>query len=348
MSAPKGTLDPRFKVARTLVMNSRAAEAVDIFAALLVQAVESHGEDSLETAPLYHEYGNALFRAYRNEVEREENEDEEDAENDKAAAVDPETKRSAVAEAAEKRLQTASQQQPPPVSSNTAAASAPAINETSSEASSSDLNLALEMLETAWAIYDAAIADEDDKIVPFRNFILEQMPRMFNHLGDVLLECKRYADAVDVQLQALKFHEDALQELLPTAESSAAAAEPTPSLELLKCLRKVTEDNVLIAETLLACPDDGALVTTETKTVLVPKGERISYAKGYYEAAQSCLQDTIFTLGQLAAKNVDLGEEKENVCFASTMLMGVGVSLNALDDLNASKSSEPSTKKAKM
>ena len=61
-------------------------------------------------------------------------------------------------------------------------------------------------------------------------------------------------------------------------------------------------------------------------------------------------------MGKLAAHKVDLGTEKEDVCFLATMIMGVGETLAALDEeqqqqeeskKKATSSIEPAKKKAK-
>ena len=51
----------------------------------------------------------------------------------------------------------------------------------------------------------------------------------------------------------------------------------------------------------------------------------------------------------LAAKGIDLREEKENVCFAATLLMGVGTSLAEIDEKTAADADlkEPANQKIK-
>jgi hypothetical protein len=50
-------------------------------------------------------------------------------------------------------------------------------------------------------------------------------------------------------------------------------------------------------------------------------------------------------MGQIAAQGGDLGNEKEDVCFVATMVMGVGTNLAQLDEEAAEQ--EPATKKQK-
>ena len=67
----------------------------------------------------------------------------------------------------------------------------------------------------------------------------------------------------------------------------------------------------MIAEELLACPPDQDVITTESQDVLVKAPERVDYARGYYDKARDELQETVLLMGALAAKGIDLGEEKE-------------------------------------
>ena len=62
--APLVTRDPRFQAGCSLVQKGLAHEgAVEIFELLSEEAGNKHGESSIETAPAYYEYGNALLRA---------------------------------------------------------------------------------------------------------------------------------------------------------------------------------------------------------------------------------------------------------------------------------------------
>ena len=115
----------------------------------------------------------------------------------------------------------------------------------------------------------------------------------------------------------------------------------------------VCEANVLIAEELISCPEGIDVVTTETKSLIVSAKEKISYARGYYDQARDALQETVVFMGSLP-RNVDLGREKEDVCFLATLVMGVGESLAAIDEKSGEtavgdvdSSTEPSKKKAK-
>ena len=63
------------------------------------------------------------------------------------------------------------------------------------------------------------------------------------------------------------------------------------------------------------------------------------------DKARDALQEAVFFMGQLAARNIDLGREKEDVCFLATMVMGVGTRLAELDEQQ--ESSQPAKKKVK-
>ena len=106
---------------------------------------------------------------------------------------------------------------------------------------------------------------------------------------------------------------------------------------------------MLIAEELLACPPDQDVIMTESQDVLVKAPERVDYARGYYDKARDELQETVLLMGALAAKGIDLGQEKENVCFAATLVMGVGTSLAEIDEKAAADADlkEPANKKIK-
>jgi hypothetical protein len=116
----------------------------------------------------------------------------------------------------------------------------------------------------------------------------------------------------------------------------------------LQAHRKVCEATVLIAEELLACPADVDVVTTETKGLIVKAAERVEYARGYYNnKARDALRETVYLMRNLAAQNVDLGGEKEDVCFIATMVMGVETTLAAIDEDDEGDVGEPVKKKRK-
>lgn len=52
-------------------------------------------------------------------------------------------------------------------------------------------------------------------------------------------------------------------------------------------------------------------------------------------------------MGRIAASGKDLGNEKEDVCFLATLLMGVGTTLAEFDEKGAEEESNPPTKKHK-
>jgi hypothetical protein len=99
------------------------------------------------------------------------------------------------------------------------------------------------------------------------------------------------------------------------------------SLPHLIAHRNVVEAIILIAEELLAHKCDDDVVTTETNTLIVKANERVEYASGYYDKARDALQETVYYMATLAAKNIDIGSEKSDVCFIATMVMGVGTTL---------------------
>ena len=185
-----------------------------------------------------------------------------------------------------------------------------------------DTQLALEMMETAWSVLDKHVQDvKDENKIPSQ-WVLDQIPRFLLGVGDVLTDLQRLADAADVYSRALKHREGALQGI----------SKDELTLNHLKKRRQIVEANVLVAEALLACPDGEDVVTSETGDVLVSAGERVEYARGYYNKARDELQETVFLMGRIAASGQDLETEKEDVCFISTLLMGVGTTLAEYDE----------------
>lgn len=209
---------------------------------------------------------------------------------------------------------------------------------------------ALELMETAWAIVDAhqegAIKSQDNLAIQYREWIAEQVPRILTGIGDVLSALDRHADAADAYLRAQKHRQEALDAMVEKAGGNKES-DVLFTVHHLQCRRRLVESIVLVAEELLACPDDKDVVTSESHDVLVKAGERVEYARGYYDKAREELQETVLLMGQLAAKRVDLGDEKENVCFLATMLMGVGERLAEIDEEAAAAAPQTPAKKLK-
>lgn len=62
---PKAVIDPRFRAGRRLLTEAHQSEAaIQVFSSLLQEAEKAYGAESIETAPVFYEYGNALFRHY--------------------------------------------------------------------------------------------------------------------------------------------------------------------------------------------------------------------------------------------------------------------------------------------
>lgn len=206
-----------------------------------------------------------------------------------------------------------------------------------------------------------------------------QIPRVLCGIGDVFSFLQRHADAADAYIRAIPYREQLLQSHTskPTTSTTASTNDSTItsilSLDHLKARRLFVEVHVLISEELLAHPSDLDVISTPTPILLsqinatnnttsntpstsdqsdsemkpillVKASERIEFAKGYYEKAREELQETVFLMGKIAARGIDLETEKEDVCFLATILMGVG---NTLADLEDEDSSMP-RKKAKL
>lgn len=317
--------DPRFIAGRQLIGQ---AAAVELYASLLQQVREQYGPSSIESAPAYLQYGKALFWDRSNSA----NEKTEDA-------------RTTAAEAAERRLAAATTTTEKEGGDSKPAAvkrdapdengSAPIANDnaaTNSSPVNEDVLLALEMMETAWSIMD----DEQADAPKYQQWLISETPRVLSGIADVLSALNRHADAADAYLRALELRQNLLQ------------AESPQSVDTLKARRLIVELNVLIAQELLACDPQQDVVTTESETTLVKAGQVVEYARGYYDKARDELQETVLLMGKLAAKNADVKEEKENICFAATMVMGVGTTLAQMDEEGGgNSSSSPTAKKLK-
>jgi tetratricopeptide (TPR) repeat protein len=361
MTPPIITKDPRFQAGRTLVQTGRTTEgAIDIFATLLEESISKYGPVSLEAASCYYEYGNALFRGAAVKYPRESQLDHDDHDavekplDPKMAAFMAAEKRSKGVTATTTTIEQGTTTELDPLveklqqKESPAVLAAAAVDETVDQEDTEeekneqsqdngnddndDVHLACEMMENAWSILDQYMETN-----PCTAWLTEQRPRMLVGIADVLLVLERHGDAVDAYTRALPLREAILQDF----------DKNDLSLDRLKASRQVVEANVLIAEALLACEPGHDVVTTETNTVLVTAAEREFYTQGYYDKARDSLQDTVFLMGQIAAKGVDLGNEKEDICFISTLLMGVGEKLAELEELKLDAGCPPSKKQRK-
>lgn len=345
--------DPRFVAGRATVGQQTS---IDVFGTLLQEAVGTYGESDIEAAPAYYEYGNALFRVAQRQLSEEvaaAELDEQTAHTSKQAQA--KSTREAAAAAAERRAKGGDTDQKPAAAATTTDGDENIENiekdgeieingDEASEEEGDDVQLALEMMETAWSILDNEQQQTPNEAgaspSKYSEWISEQVPRVLTGIGDVLSVLNRHADAADAYLRALGHRQQALDE-------EAAVADKKGTLLLLQCRRKAVEANILIVEELLACGNDNDVVTTESKVVLVKAGSVVDYARGYYDKARDELQEAVVLLGQLAASHVDTADEKENICFVATMVMGAGTALAEIDELAAVKQDEPAKKKAK-
>jgi tetratricopeptide (TPR) repeat protein len=351
---PKVTMDPRWKAARTMVESGNSKGAVDMFATLVEETIARHSDTSLEAAACFYEYGNALLRAAvsANAI-RDEAADQHASANatDTTKQQDPipqDKKRQANEDHEDSKDNDVSTDN----NGNKDNKDHDDTHETTSDKPSSDekhdtekhelnagdvdgdFRLALEMMENAYSIFE-----EKASIQPKNEWIQYQLPRVLQGLGDVLRELGRMADAADAYSRALPYREEFVQKY----------KENDLTVEHLKNRRLLVEANILVAEGLLGCAHGKHVVTTETKDMLVTADERVDYARGYYEKAREELQETVFLMGRIAAtgRTDELAVEKENVCFAATLLMGVGETLVTFDE-ELEESSQPAPKKLKL
>ena len=379
-TTPVVVRDPRFQAGRSLVQKGLAQEgAVEIFATLLEETRTKYGDSSIETAPAYYEYGNALLRAAAaSKPSAMEEKEEPDSREVAAAAAEQRLLGSGTIQKAEsvvkeemvkteededdKKL-AAVESSDANVGEVTVKSEGDDENDNVSEDDDEghDLNLALEMMENSFSILeeykDAASRQQQQSsssssvaaaaATNYQGWVGEQLPRVLLGIGDTLSALEKHADAADAYSRAL----DVRQEMLQTFSHEKDAA--VISLEHLQAQRKVCEATVLICEELLACPSDQDVITTETQSLVVKASERVEYVQGYYDKARDALQETVFLMANVASRNVDMGTEKADVCFIATMLMGVGTALAEIDDesnnnnSNNITSDEPVKKKPK-
>jgi hypothetical protein len=236
-----------------------------------------------------------------------------------------------------------------------------------------DAHLALTMMETAYAILDTFVqtcsaaqqqqqpsSEETNHHGIYLDWAhREELPRVLSNLGDVLSFLEHHADAADAYTRELALREETLTMYDETISNDDGKTNNLSlSLELLKERRKAVEACVLVATEILACPSDQDVVTTETNALLVKASERVSFAQGYYHQARDQLQETVLRMGELAGRcerdddaqtKAEFNKEKENICFASTLVMGVGEQLyqNAEEEKHNQEAKEPLQKKSK-
>jgi tetratricopeptide (TPR) repeat protein len=207
-----------------------------------------------------------------------------------------------------------------------------------------DLKLALEMMENAYAILEdyqdqqqqqqqQQQQNEDSNrqdVLLYKDWVKEECPRILLGLGDTLSAMGRHPDAADVYSRALEKRLSTLHELTTTTTNIENSNNTT--IEHLQAHRRVCEATILIAEELLACPSGMDVVTVETQSLIVSASDRISYVRGYYDKARDALQEAVYCMGTLASKKIDVGQEKQDICFIATMVMGVGETLAAIEE----------------
>lgn len=210
-----------------------------------------------------------------------------------------------------------------------------------------DVRLALSMMENAFAIYSSyqmAQQQSDTVSSPYLTWAQrEQLPRVLSNIGDSLSFLELHADSADAYTRELEYREDNLK--LYDDKNKG-------SLDELKDRRKAVEAGVLVATELLDCPPDQAVVTTETSALLVKASELVDWVTGYYQKARDQLQETVYLMAKLiedpASNKAEVDKEKENICFAWTLLMGVGERLAEVKERQQEEATaEPLKKKAK-
>jgi tetratricopeptide (TPR) repeat protein len=363
--APPITTDPRYRAARRLITSGRSADgAIEMLATLVEEARSKYGEDSINAAAVYYEYGNSLFRA----VEKRKADEMEIMGEDTDKTIGPNhDPKSPAAAAAEKRAAAAEESRSLQLdktktmvgekdsqdSKDAASARNPSGQSDTTDKDSpnqsdqrdiTDEELALELMENAFAIYDQHYGEAFDKdgnkkknsqssdagARSFVSWMEEQLPRVLGGIGDVLSALGRYSDAVDAYTRKARHHEDALRDL---GDDKGGEGVEEIGMDFLRARRLLCEANILVAESLLRCPIGEDAILSETGDVLVQANELLDYAQGYYDQARDELQETVYIMGRMAPRteggvpdeeSKEFAMEKENVCFCAQMLGGVG------------------------
>lgn len=389
--APPITSDPRYRAARRLIASGRAADgAIEMLATLVEEARSKYGDDSVDAAAVYYEYGHSLFRAV--EGRKADNMDVMDDDDGGTADTSSETPiRSkhdsrgtaavAAAEAAEKRAAAATTATESTDSTDTKTAQHASAKGKADQKDITDEELALELMENAFAIYDQYYSeafDEDDNRKDDKesskgkedkctndssnnalvSWVEEQLPRVLGGIGDVLSALGRYPDAVDVYTRKVRHREDALRDL---SDDKGGEGVEEIGMDFLRARRLLCEANILVAEALLNCPIGEDAILSESGDVLVKAEELMDYAQGYYDQARDELQETVYIMGRMAPRTAagvpeeeskDFATEKENICFCAQMLGGVGNMLAERDEEEGKSgdgdSEGPDAKRAKI
>ncbi|KAL7465348.1 hypothetical protein ACHAXS_005674 [Conticribra weissflogii] len=377
MSSPtKISQDPRFKLARSLLSSDDASgksgpeAAIDIFATLLEECRKRFGETSLDAALCQYEYGNALFRAFLRTSPLDGDDFVEDtkpaageSKADEAAGKkrknqpneSEETTQGSTSCKTLKRERLKSDEE---TSVENGRADEDLIDHTESrDKDEDDVDLALEMMETSFAIFESHVSNDHGKLGETNNsniseqWVSGQLPRILVGIADVHSFRENYGNAVDAYCRALPYREKAWDEMKKSKKQ-----EDLLTVEHLKCQRHLVETYALIAETLLNCPngedvicyydeekggednDDQKLPAKSlhesieeevSSSVLVKAEERVNFARSHYEMAREGLEEIVYRMGKMAAARKELGDEKEDICYLVTMLVGLA---NGLTD----------------
>ena len=354
--APPIASHPRFRLGRALMGGSGGGpeEAVDVFCALLEEAVErrareassearkgpggelagpatSEDEGPLDGALAEYEYGNALFRAA---VRREEDGSDVEVDSKPAAAAEPGGKRAAAGDGtaegpASKRARTAGKS---PTSDD-----------------DEDLTLGLRAMESSLCpvmeYYHGSAGDEGSsgEEGDLRGWARDQIARAMTSVGDVHSHEGRHGEAVDWYCRAR-----------PYAESSWEARKGklgggSLTVEDLRAQRRLVELDAEICEAMLSCPSgediavfdddddddeegddaDGQTTSAPTRRLVCRAGDRLDFAAGHYDSARTGMEELIARYGRMkgvgAASAVEgLDDEGKDIGYAVMLVVGAG------------------------
>merc|ERR1712194_4988 len=206
-----------------------------------------------------------------------------------------------------------------------------------------DLALALEMMETSLGKFLFHATNEDgSQQQQQQQWALGQLPRVLVCIGDLHAFRGHCGGAVDAYCRALPYREAAWKRAKQRHAQNGDVADLT--VEDLRYQRLLIEAYVLVTEGLMAFPvgedvvcgydettEGSALVakgsTAGKSNILVKGKERIHFAESHYAMARENLDELLYRYGKMAAADMELGDEKEDIAYVVMLVSGIGNSL---------------------
>ena len=192
-----------------------------------------------------------------------------------------------------------------------------ASEEDDTEEEEDDVDLALDMMETSFSIFESHNTKNnagDGKITnnkEQKQWLSNQLPRVLIGIGDLHSFRAEFGNAVDAYCRALPFREEAWKKL-----KQSLSDDEMLTLEHLQCQRHLVETYALVSEALMTCPEGEDVVcqydddendeqvvdeknpaaavkkiAEKGGSILVKAGERVNFAQSHYELAREGLEE---------------------------------------------------------